>query len=476
MRPEAAQQYYAAKAALASWGGEFGYEFVESDSEIDYPKPDPELKKRVEEQIGLARARLAGPLAALMNEMEAARGGFSDDIGDGDGIGSGIGGGSGAGMLAGDVDGSGSGGSGGIGGQPLASQLGPYAKIDSASDSGMTGSHTGDSGGNAGSRGVELAGGTETEIGNRVSIGTGNETAVPFEAGVGRSGFAAAPGEDFPDAGDYFPAPSETGYAGEAGGAMSAENGSGDAAMMPSEGGRVSETAAEAAMTASDSMSGSAAAMDGNSTDGGSVFASNSAEPSEAVGAAAITPFAEYSTGERKKADGAPTSAAVDPRQTVGNTAFLQGPDGEETSAADGETAMSDGGKRDPKKKPVEPKVKSRRDGRAINLAEEFRKPSQMAIERPITVECRPNEVIFVRQTGMREARTIPFSPNSHGEQVILETIVFCVRSWNVAGRNMYWSPWMKVNVAPGGEETFDRLQRLMESQKVRVDRTPGTN
>ncbi|MBR4833410.1 MAG: hypothetical protein IKU86_03635, partial [Thermoguttaceae bacterium] len=39
IRPGGANSYYAAVAALASWGGDFGYEFVDADQEIAYPAP-----------------------------------------------------------------------------------------------------------------------------------------------------------------------------------------------------------------------------------------------------------------------------------------------------------------------------------------------------------------------------------------------------------------------------------------------------
>lgn len=449
LRPEAAQQYYVAKAALASWGGEFGYEFVESDSQIEYPNPDSELRKRVEEQVAMARVRLAGPLAALMNELEA-NGQLGPEIGFSGNAESGARGANGAGA-AGAVEnpsaaGKGSGQmadaggmreadgmrnasgigvmseKGGVsdkGGVRIASQLGPYARIDEASN----------------------AHDHAAEEGSGPPFDSGNETAVPFEAGTNSSEAQIADlGDDFPSWDDYWEAPSQEGYAWESGGETGA-----------------SGEASENGM--SDNLSG-----------GGGNFAQGTA-PYSSPENGAVPLFAETSISTDPKNRN--QTAAVDPATTVGNTAFLQGNEGEKTPGTNADAAETVSGKIDPKKEPAEPKVKSEPDRRAIHLAEEFRKPSQMAIERPITLECHADRILFIQQAGLREARSIPYAPDSGGDQAVLETIVFCVRSWNVAGRNMFWSPWVKAKVAPGGEETFQRLSRLMETQKVRMDRVP---
>ena len=124
----------------------------------------------------------------------------------------------------------------------------------------------------------------------------------------------------------------------------------------------------------------------------------------------------------------------------------------------------------DPKDESKEPKVKRERESREINLAEEIQKPSQMAIERPITIECRPDGIFFPKQAGIVTARPIP-SSDPEMDKTILETMIGCVRAWNVAGRNMYWSPWVRVKVTPGGEASYEHLVRLMKSQNVRIER-----
>ena len=114
--------------------------------------------------------------------------------------------------------------------------------------------------------------------------------------------------------------------------------------------------------------------------------------------------------------------------------------------------------------------MKAERDKREINLAEEFKKPTQTSIERPITVICKEGVVLFPAQAGARAAREAPLR-NDDDRQGVLKEIVAIVRGWHAAGRNMYWSPWIRIQTAPGGEETAARLDELMRSQRVRVER-----
>lgn len=57
VRPSGIEAYYAARAAMTSWGAEFGYELIEEDWKLSYPPPDPALAKTVEQAVALARRR-----------------------------------------------------------------------------------------------------------------------------------------------------------------------------------------------------------------------------------------------------------------------------------------------------------------------------------------------------------------------------------------------------------------------------------
>ncbi|MDR2117405.1 MAG: hypothetical protein LBP87_13595 [Planctomycetaceae bacterium] len=71
VRPSGVETYEATRRAIGAWIQEFGYELVEEDSKIEYPKPSEELKKRIEKQLEISRYRLAGYLNAMQAEQTA---------------------------------------------------------------------------------------------------------------------------------------------------------------------------------------------------------------------------------------------------------------------------------------------------------------------------------------------------------------------------------------------------------------------
>lgn len=478
LKPESAQTYYIAKSALASWGGEFGYEFVESDAEIEYPRPDPELRRRVEEQVAMARARLAGPIAAILNELEAN--------------------GKQARLIEPDEEPAQGGFSTGTGGD-LASQLGPYARLDSPGDgSGAVGGesgepaglhHGGAAGEGYGNTDVSDAslGGTAGSMANRIpSAESGGYLSAPSgesytsEAGISPGGIdAGTQGKSSPNAGttplvsdeELLADPAEEMTGGEPAGAETASLETAAAGSGAPMGGMAADTPAgsdEPALPAGEGISGTSAAAESAGSEP-IPFAQGDTPYSAPAAETPATPFAELSPSETGEKNG---GESIDPRQTVGNTAFLSGNQGETAPSADGaDSAVRSGEKPSGTDgTPKEPRVKAERDKREINLAEEFKKPTQTAIERPITVICEEGNVIFPAQAGIRNARQVPLRSDSD-QQEILKSIVAIVRGWHAAGRNMYWSPWIRIQTAPEGEETAARLETLMRSQRVRVER-----
>ncbi len=57
VRPDGVVSYAVARAALRSWGSEFGYELVEQDWNLKYPPEDPGLAKAEQEAVQRARQR-----------------------------------------------------------------------------------------------------------------------------------------------------------------------------------------------------------------------------------------------------------------------------------------------------------------------------------------------------------------------------------------------------------------------------------
>lgn len=74
VRPDGIAAYYAARAALASWGSEFGYELIEQDWDLDFPPPDAQLGRLASEVIAEARIRQQTLIAAAPRQYKRARG------------------------------------------------------------------------------------------------------------------------------------------------------------------------------------------------------------------------------------------------------------------------------------------------------------------------------------------------------------------------------------------------------------------
>lgn len=57
VRPDGIVAYYAARAAMKSWGTEFGYELIGGDWQLQFPPPDPNLTRVLERTTASARVR-----------------------------------------------------------------------------------------------------------------------------------------------------------------------------------------------------------------------------------------------------------------------------------------------------------------------------------------------------------------------------------------------------------------------------------
>ncbi|MFZ5829236.1 MAG: hypothetical protein ACOY3P_04075, partial [Planctomycetota bacterium] len=70
VRPGGIEAYYAARAAISSWGAEFGYQFIEDDWQLDYPPGDSRLAQVVGQTVAVARVEQQRLIAAAPREYE----------------------------------------------------------------------------------------------------------------------------------------------------------------------------------------------------------------------------------------------------------------------------------------------------------------------------------------------------------------------------------------------------------------------
>jgi hypothetical protein len=73
IRPSGIEMYEKARMATGDWVKDFGYEIVNEDWNIQYPEPNEELRRRILQQLDVARSRLSGYVAA-MRRAETAPG------------------------------------------------------------------------------------------------------------------------------------------------------------------------------------------------------------------------------------------------------------------------------------------------------------------------------------------------------------------------------------------------------------------
>lgn len=64
VRPSGIAYFYAARAAMKSWGTEYGYELIGEDLKLEFPSPDPALEQVVVEAVEPARIRQQRLIAA----------------------------------------------------------------------------------------------------------------------------------------------------------------------------------------------------------------------------------------------------------------------------------------------------------------------------------------------------------------------------------------------------------------------------
>ncbi|MDO5309730.1 MAG: hypothetical protein Q4G03_09635 [Planctomycetia bacterium] len=462
VRPSGAEFFYSAIAALASWGELYGYEFVEEDQEIEYPAPNPVLTQTLTEQINFARARLYAQIqealsvqrAQLAREdalrREAQRAGFNAG--------------------------------GNTGQSELQNALGVNARLGVAHADGAS----------------EPVGGA----GAAVALGQGG-----FDV---RSGLPMAPGNDS----NFIPPEYHGVYAQNQGVAPSAPSGEASLALRQGGGSATGATPTlnpaqgqfvqnNAYGATTDNLNANVAATDG-SVANRAMSQGGQDQPGDAS-ASTTSGVAQTLTGNNVASASGPTDAntaqyvpysaasnnlvatlqggqpsenarpidqpQVDPNKTLGNTAY--GRNGQGTSST-GTTLANDSAKHQERNEPKDNVPKE-----AISITKELLRPATGGNERAVVIICYPDSIVFPKQPGARQALTIPYdaqrAQTPEFEKELLDAFVLYVKSWGLAGRNMYWAPYARAQVAPNGEACFESLQAFCRDQGVACVRADFT-
>ena len=487
VRPSGSRYFYSAVAALASWGELYGYEFVEEDQELAYPAPDPVLAKVAADQANDARMRMQAQLSAalsirnarLVAEERARRGARPGGASDGAPT------------------------------SELQSRLGSNVRLGAANPMANAGARP-----NVGSVANGLAAqggapqsapairpGTPTTVGTIPPVPPVQGLATNVAGGgvfTGAANDAGARSAQVALGGELGPSPTYVGRfaqnaAPNPGGAAPSENGQtqgGENALADASGATGELAQSQAYASDGTQFDASNAIPDGASVSapyGGTTqrvenAAATAQEPPQ-VGAETPLYMKNFVATPESSQPSDPTQSR-DLSNTLGNTTYGAGATGEgsvgslaksdasndSASAAPGVPNVFD--KTVSLDDPVEPKPAIRDDEtpkEAFLVSRELTRTATRGNERGIVVRCAANGYVFPKQPGLRASYTVPYQTSgktrADRDAELADVVTLCVKSWGLAGRDMYWAPYLKIEVASGGEQGLQELQEFCQTQ-----------
>lgn len=458
VRPSGAKHFYAAIAALASWGELYGYEFVEEDQVLEYPQPDPLLAQAAQEQAQIARDRMQAQLAAALSARNAQ-------------------------IVALERSKRNASAYGGNNSGPqteLQARLGANVRLGVArpdlTDLAMRGSS---SAGLPSGAGSGLTRGDANASTPSAGSGANVATATPgLGIGVGGLGGGLGAGGNFSGA-----ATAATGGAGAGIG--------GDTAPVVPYVGEYAQNVVSGAGEGSGSGETGAPSADGSNALGGgasqggvqSLYVGNAAASGQESALASAAPDANTAPLYMKNFIDSPNAAdsSVASRQdlskTLGNSSVATGAQGTETDgdrlASSANAAQNGQGIPNVFDKTVdlskqdeatpEPRVDDA-PKEAFLVSRELTRTATRGNERAVSVVCASKGFLFPKQPGLRKEVLVKYDAEDRDAQ-LLDAITLCVKGWGLAGRNMYWAPYVKASSDKGFETRLNDLQAFCKAQ-----------
>ncbi|MGD9648271.1 MAG: hypothetical protein AB7U73_21345 [Pirellulales bacterium] len=495
VRPDGIMAYWMARAALESWGGDFGYELVDADWDLDFRTPDAELAHSEETAVAEARIQQRA-LAQMMPRLQgrparqyrasSSGGGIvaadelpEDDLPGYRKRGTARNGPSGyfdpypqaspnAGLAAADAWAANQGSGNGLGFQGQGNGWGtPYA---------------------AGTPGQGATGGTSLLGGNDGGLYPSEAPLDPVSRGGPlRAGSSGSRGQGFGDGpGGRFAA---GGTPGDGSG-----EGSGSSSLAASGGanhGGSGETAAGNAGMASDGTSAADAteAGAGNAADGsdGPALTASGTNASSAGGAARTpstagspTASATPSRSGQSAATASATSTLSSPFDTYGTSAASgSASSGMSASSAGAASGSPGGAPTGGSSSPGAPSFShtsapppgsmAQRRGRDWAVPDEVRRAAP--VTRPVLVRCSQSSLVILDDDGSgRQVRAVPLTENTEDSiDDLMSGMWDHIQSWGLAGHGMYWHPQLVLDITPDGQARAADLKRLLAGSGIEV-------
>ncbi len=413
VRPAGIEAYYAARAALDTWGSEFGYELVGSDWTLKFPEPDPRLAELTRQVVAEARVRQqeyirSSPQLARQRPRTTyharSHGGFVPEHG---------GGGRG-----------GAGGSGPGGWEALGSNWARRGGATRANNE--NGDASGSPGGNDQTPG---AGGAFA----RTDGGDGGS----FDAARGdaaRPNGAFAPGQNPSGGGGSRFGPAGAGKPLDASSASGSGEQNGDSRNTDSAlaGSLGNQNRGRAQANAS----GTTGAQD------------NQASSDAASSSASQAPAGSSATASSRSASssGSPGGSGSSQSVSVGTPPSAFAP----TSPSKKTNSLA----------------KSR--GRDWGLPESG--VGAVAATRPILIECHNDHLVLLPESSHELPKQVRLGPKTQDSMDELVSDVWQhMKGWGTAGKGLYWRPTLAMQVEPGAADRYAEIKALMADSGLDV-------
>lgn len=430
VRPSGAIAYMKSRSAMSHWENEFGYELVEEEVELKFPKPDPALETVVKRALKDARERQAVLIASMPRRFGNSQVGDSfeaDSLPGEEDLSGGGGGGRGPG-------GSGTGGAGG--GSGSGSGVGSKGK-------GM---------GSSGRPGTGIGSGSGLPSSNTAASSAYGSAASKLRGGPGMGGGTGGDGSGGMGTASRIGATSVNGGSGTGG------SGTGSSATATSNAGNGSSTGGSKGASSANGRPGGTGGSGGDPNMSGNVSAGGT------QGTGAMNGSAGQSSGSAGASGMSGGSAAVaqDMRSQQTQSASLEyRPDVDKAKATSSKLTRQKG------------EGWGLKGTGAMGSGGTRMSDHPTSVSRPIQVRCTRSQVVVMPDRDDTRRASVVQLPGDLASN--LDPFMAAVRKrvefWGPPVDGGYWKPVLNVDVAPDAEERYQELTALLQGSGFDVQR-----
>ncbi len=454
VRPDGIESYARARAAMAGWDDQFGYELVRDDLDLAFPEPKPGLDDKLVRAIDSARNRQAALLAAMprkygsrtrsLNGSTYAAGGqsqYSD------------------------------------GRQSQYADSAPYSgnqPSDGSGRGGFGGANTAFQGNApAGLGGFGPDGRRATQYG-QAQYGQTETTHAGGQAGFGGSGYGAESARQLDALEQSIASNSAGGFAFDPSDASHPLNQALGSNTLGHSGDRTSSSQAGGSNFPTSGGTGSGGpqnSSDGNATAGSTGQSSFGSPPMSSGQQIAIPDFglgmASQSSGSASQPSGQPSDGNYSSRQSsAGGSSGSSGRSSRGAqSGSSRQTGYSQSGSSQPG--PAQPIARSQ-GANWVTGGEQQRKLTP--VRRTIRLICTEDAWTVVPSSRIEKEVVIRMegTPEQRAEK-LAEVIRTRMKSWGLALQGGYWRPELIVEVRPGAMWRYEQLERLFLASGIDI-------